>query len=160
MITFADLGPVPTVHLFLAVPVPLLASGWTWGQLTSYRGPLAREYAYSARECEALVRTYGTAVPRIVGHRELGPRFRVCAKGPVTGLTLGIREWEWSASRREYKAVGEYMCGWREAVRAYWIKTGEMIERQRFDASAYPVGVVPLAPSPIAGKVPRKRRSA
>ncbi|MFE3409418.1 hypothetical protein ACFXMT_14110 [Streptomyces mirabilis] len=48
-------------------------------------------------------------------------------------MTLGLREWEWSAELRDYKPAGEYMCGWKEAVKAYYLRTGELFINQRFD---------------------------
>ena len=138
MITFADLGPVPTVHLFLRVPVPLPAGGWTWGELPRYAGVLAREFAYSARECESLVHTFGRTMTRITPSRALGNRFMIVARGPVTGLTLGMREWQWSDDLHDYKRAGEYLCGWREAIRAYYRKTGESLEDKRFCACMNP----------------------
>ncbi|MCF3174763.1 hypothetical protein IPZ61_15705 [Streptomyces sioyaensis] len=136
MVAVVVLGSVPTVHLFVRVPVPMASGGWSWGELSGFTGSLAREFAYSALECASLVSTYGRTMTRVLTRRELGDRFTICARGPVTGMLLGLREWEWSPDARDYRAVGEYMCGWREAVRAYYIKTGEFAERQRFTASA------------------------
>jgi hypothetical protein len=143
MITFADLGPVPTIHLFLRVPVPLPAGGWSWGELPRYKGCMVREYGYSAHECRALVHTYGRMVPHAIGdRRKLGDRFSIYAKGPLTGLTVGLREWAWSSALREYEPVGEYMCGWRTAIRTHWVNTGEMFERRRFDPK--PPALLPI----------------
>lgn len=136
MITFADLGPVPTVHLFLRVPVPLNAGGWTWGELPPYEGVLAREYVYSQRECEAVVKTYGRMIGTIGAMRKcLGVRYSVMAKGPVTGMVLGLGEWSWSAVDKSYAQSGEYLCGFRRGARAYWEATGTLIERQKFSPS-------------------------
>ncbi|MFE1763076.1 hypothetical protein ACFW81_02470 [Streptomyces angustmyceticus] len=136
VVAVVALGSVPTVHLFVRVPVPMASGGWNWGELPGYTGALAREFAYSALECAALVGAYGRTMTRVLSRRELGDRFTICARGPVTGMVLGLREWEWSADRRDYRAVGEYLCGWREAVRAYYVKTGEFAERQRFVATS------------------------
>lgn len=129
-----DLGPKPTVHLYLRVPVPLRAGGWTWGELPSLPGVLAREYAYSADECSALVHTYGRTIKRLMACQEIGERFTIVAKGPVTGLTLGMREWEWSGEIKGYRRIGEYLCGWREAVKALYLKTGTLMPNCRFEA--------------------------
>jgi len=137
MITFADLGPVPTVHLFLRVQVPLLQGGWKWGEHAKAAGCLAREYAYSARECRALVMAYGRMVPKVFGQRALGERFGIMAKGPVTGMVLGLAEWRWSPAERDFTPCGEYLCGFRPAARTYYGKTGELIERQKFIASIF-----------------------
>jgi hypothetical protein len=138
MITFADLGPVPTVHLFLRVPVPMPTGGWTWGQTLRYEGVLARDYAYSAAECRALVHTYGRTIQRVVSRRELGDRYTVLARGPVTGMVLGLQEWDWCQDMHDYRPAGEYLCGWREAARQYFEVTGELIDRKRFSASTRP----------------------
>lgn len=143
MIAYADLGPMSTVHLFLRIPVPLAAGGWAWGELPRYGGVLAREFAYSAHECRSLVQTYGRSITRIATRIELGDRFTVGARGPVTGLWVGLREWQWSVDLRDFRPVGEYMCGWRPAVRAYWEQTGELFERKRFDAHAVGLSLVP-----------------
>ncbi|AUG87319.1 hypothetical protein HOS59_gp55 [Streptomyces phage Rowa] len=132
MITFVDLGPMPTVHLFLRVPVPLDAGGWTWGEHVRFPGVLAREFAYTADECESLVHTYGRTVTRIMSGPVLGERFMITARGPQTGMTLGMREWHYSEDLGDYKRVGEYMCGWREAIKALYLKTGELFVGKRF----------------------------
>lgn len=134
MLTGAD--HASTIDLFLRVCVPLAAGGWSWGHVEPYADALAREYIYSAKECEDAVHTYGRNMPRVASHGALGERFSICARGPVTGLWVGMREWAWSVSRREYRPVGEYMCGWRSAERAYWEKTGELFSRKRFSARA------------------------
>jgi hypothetical protein len=63
-----------------------------------------------------------------------------------------MREWEWSPELRDYRPVGEYLCGWREAVRAHWERTGELFERKRFDASVQPsmLALIPSPPMPDA----------
>jgi len=144
MITFIDLGPVATVHLYVRVMVPLKAGGWTWGELPALAGVMAREFAYTAEECASLVHTYGRTVGRIKGVRELGDRFSVVAKGPKTGMTLGIREWEWSSSTRDYRRAGEYLCGWREAVKALYRQTGELMINQKFESR--PAGLPLVVP--------------
>lgn len=149
MITFVDLGPIAHVHLFLRVSRPLPAGGWSWGELPGYPGILAQEYAYNAGECRALVQTYGRTVARVIASHQLGARFRIYARGRSTGMVLGIREWEWCPVRREYVPMGEYMCGWREAIRDYYVKTGELFHTKRFSARVGPVKVVPdLVPLP------------
>jgi hypothetical protein len=152
MITFADLGPTPTVHLFLRVPVPLAAGGWTWGELPPYAGVLAREYVYSQRECEAVVNAYGRIIGTVGQQQKcLGDRYSVMAKGPVTGLVLGLREWVWSAVERAYVHAGEYLCGFRRGARAYWEATGTLIERQTFSASVVaPSVIIPGRALPLA----------
>lgn len=152
MITFADLGPVPTVHLFLRVPVPLDHGGWRWGEHPRAQGCMVREYAYNARECQALVMVYGRMTPTLLDRQSLGPRFSVMARGPVTGMVLGLAEWAWSASERAFTQSSEYMCGWRPAARTYYVKTGQLIERQRFDAN---VAAPPLMPFPARGELGR-----
>ncbi|MCX4554176.1 hypothetical protein [Streptomyces sp. NBC_01500] len=136
MITLFDLGPVPTVHLFVQVMVPLKTGGWAWGKLPQFSGELARDFAYSAEECQALVHVFGNTMPLLVPRKELGARFSICARGSVTGVGLGLREWDWCPIRGAYHAEGEYLCGWREGVRALYLKTGEYIEDQTFRAKA------------------------
>ena len=143
MITFLDLGPKPTAHLFLKVPVPMGTSGWSWGDLPRLAGCLAKEYAYTAAECMALVHAYGRTISRIVTRAE-APRFTIVARGPVTGRILGMREWQ--AQRGEYEPVGEYLCGWKAAVRAYWEATGILFEGKGFDARSGPFAVISLPP--------------
>jgi hypothetical protein len=147
MITFIDLGPKPTVHLFLRVPVPLAGGGWSWGEQPTFPGALAKEFAYSAKECASLVHTYGRTITRVMNRAQVGDRFEIHAKGPVTGLTIGLREWEWSSELRDYKPVGEYMCGWRQAVKELYLRTGELIEDRSFSATAVPL---PWCPDRIA----------
>lgn len=138
MITFIDLGPKATVHLLLSVPVPLQGGGWHWGELAAYAGILAREFAYSADECRALVSAYGLTLGRLLQRRP-PDRFQITARGPVTGRVLGLREWHWSAELRDFRPAGEYLCGWREAVKVMYQQTGHLFEGQRFRASAQPV---------------------
>ncbi|MGX1133228.1 hypothetical protein RKD49_005418 [Streptomyces glaucescens] len=133
MITFVDLGPKATVHLFLKVPVVMSGLNWTWGELPKYAGLLAREYAYSAHECASVVHTYGRTMGRLL-QRQGPDRFMITARGPVTGNVLGIREWQWAAEPQEFRPVGEYLCGWRSAVKAYFELTGELFSHCRFDA--------------------------
>lgn len=153
MITFVDLGSTAHVHLFLLVPRPLPAGGWTWGEHPAYPGRLAKEFAYSARECRSLVQTYGRTMTRIMSGGQLGDRFRVYARGRSTGMVLGIREWEWSPISRDYVPVGEYMCGWREAIKAYYVRTGEIFSDKRFSALSTPLRGLPelvqLPPCPL-----------
>jgi hypothetical protein len=78
------------------------------------------------RECRALVHTYGRTIARILPRAQLGDRFRICAWGRTTGLIIGMREWAWSAATHAYEQVGEYLSGWREAIRSYWANTGEL----------------------------------
>jgi hypothetical protein len=159
VITFVDLGPVPTVHLFLRVAVPLGNQGWTWGELPQYAGCLAREFAYTAAECASLVHTYGRTMAQLLPRNVTGDRFSILAKGPVTGLTLGIREWQWSADIRDFRPVGEYLSGWREACKAYYVKTGELFHHRRFDPSVRMAELVPL-PLPAIPSQPRARLAA
>jgi hypothetical protein len=120
------------------------SGGWTWGQLPNCKGVLVREYAYNAHECRALVHSYGRMAQHMIGRRKLGDRFSIYAKGPMTGLTVGLREWAWSPAQREYEPVGEYMCGWRVAIRTHWTNTGENFERRRFDPRPGPLLPIPL----------------
>lgn len=154
MITFADFGPVPTVHLFLRVPVPLPTGGWSWGQLPSCNGVMVREFAYNAHECRALVMAYGRMAQHMIGRKQLGDHFSIYARGPLTGRTVGLQEWAWSTSLGDYKRVGEYMCGWRLAIRTHWEATGEMFERRRFEANprafVLPASLPPLPTPEIA----------
>jgi hypothetical protein len=106
---------------------------------------MVREFAYNARECQAVVHTYGRIVPYSIGRKTLGDRFSIYAKGPLTGMTVGLREWAWSPALHEYEPVGEYMCGWRAAIKVHWANTGEMFERRRFDPSPYPPLMPPKA---------------
>lgn len=131
MITYVDLAPLPTVHVFLSVPVAIDGDGWTWGELGRFAGPLAREYAYSARECAALVRTYGTTMARLIQPKE-ADRFCIYVRGPVTGLLLHRAEWKWDQRAHTYKPDGEPWCGWRPAAKAYFERTGELIDSKRF----------------------------
>lgn len=126
---------MPTVHLLLRVPVPLNTGGWQWGEHPNYVGCMVREYAYNASECRALVMTYGRWLPTILGRKELGERFTVLAKGPVSGMTLGLAMWVWCPREHCYAMESEYMDGWRPAARIYYQRTGEIIERQTFSAS-------------------------
>lgn len=120
---------VPSVHLRLRVPVGMPnGGGWAWGALDALPGDLGSELALNARECQALVQTYGRTMTRVLSRAQLGDRFRVCAWGRTTGLIIGMREWAWSTSDRDYVPVGEYLCGWREALRSYWQHTGELFD--------------------------------
>ncbi|MEU9560324.1 hypothetical protein [Streptomyces fumanus] len=134
MITFVDLEPMAHIRLELKVPQPLPAGGWTWAQPDAYPDELARDYAYSDAEARSLVHTYGRIIPVVLSHKAIGDRFRVCAWGVTTGLCVGIREWGWFAEVKEYRPVGEYLSGWKEAIRAYYRLTGEVFEEKRFHA--------------------------
>jgi hypothetical protein len=126
MITFIDLGPRATVHLLLKVPVAMAGGGWSWGELPAYAGALAREFAYNAGECAALVRTYGQMMGRLLQSDIRPGRFEIHAQGATTGFLLGLQEWQWAPDGREFRPAGEYMCGWRDALRKYFEKTGEL----------------------------------
>jgi hypothetical protein len=133
MVAFVDLGPVPTVNLLMAVPVALGESGWSWGELPRFAGVLAREYAYSAAECAALVKTYGAALARMIKPSE-AERFCLVVRGKTTGLVLQRAEWVWNPYARGFVPDGEPWCGWKTAARAYWEATGELAGSQRFSA--------------------------
>lgn len=144
-----DLEPVPHIRLVLKVPQPLPAGGWTWAQPVEYPDELARDYAYSDRECRSLVHAFGRIVPMVVPHRVLGARFRVCAWGVTTGMLVGMREWEWSADAKQYRPAGEYLSGWREAIRAFYRLTGEFYEEKRFQTRCgFPIKTDPDSPRP------------
>ncbi|MGW4986284.1 hypothetical protein ACWEQ3_01355 [Streptomyces mirabilis] len=148
--------PSPTVLIYLRVPVPLASGGWAWGESEAYRGALAREYAYTAHEVRSLVHSYGRILKEaahVSGRRAaLGERFSIVAKGRVTGLTVGLREWEWSRPERAYVRTGEYLDGWRQAVRAYWQQTGTLLSSLSFDASLLATGGIPILRLPQGTK--------
>ncbi|MFC9620237.1 hypothetical protein ACFTXM_09635 [Streptomyces sp. NPDC056930] len=75
--------------------------------------------------------------------KKLGNRFSICARSTVTDSLLGLREWQWSPDTHGYVLAGEYLCGWRDGVRAYYLKTGEFIEREHFSAAR---GVLTMYP--------------
>ncbi|MFF7408673.1 hypothetical protein [Streptomyces lydicus] len=133
MVAFIDLAPVPTISLFLAVPVAIAEGGWKWGELPRYAGELAREYVYTAAECAALVASYGRAMAALIRTSE-ADRFCITARGRVSGLMVRRAEWAWNTYARAYVPDGEPIDGWRAASRAYWMATGEFIDRQRFTA--------------------------
>jgi hypothetical protein len=126
--------------------------GWTWGEHVNFPGVLAAEYAYSARECQSLVQAYGRTMTRIMTRSVLGDRFSVVARGPVTGMVLGYREWAWSTALRDWEPAGDYMDGWREAVRQFYELTGELIERRRFSPLAQ--GVLTSIPRQAGTRAP------
>lgn len=134
MITYIDLAPMAHISILLKVPVPLPAGGWTWGQSTAHPGELGRDYGYSDAEARSLVHSYGRWVPEVLGNKVLGERFRICAWGVTTRMCVGMQEWAWSAEAREFKRAGEYLSAWKEAIRAYYMRTGEIFEDKRFSA--------------------------
>lgn len=134
MITFMDLGPRATVHLLLRVPVTMGGEGWTWGELPGYKGTLAAEYAYNAQECAALIRTYGRMIGRLLQSGTHPDRFKILARGCTTDFLLGMQEWQWAVETREFKPVGEYLCGWRDALRKYFATTSELPPEGTFRA--------------------------
>ncbi|MFC9191409.1 hypothetical protein [Streptomyces cyaneofuscatus] len=138
MITFIDLGPVPTVRLFLKVPVPLASGGWSWGTLPGYEGDLAREFVYSAHECKSVIQAFGRIVPLALPKGSLGDRFEITARSPITGLLLGLREFVWCPIRRAYEPAGEYLCAWREGAKALYRQCGELIGDRTFSAGSGP----------------------
>jgi len=148
MVTFVDLGPRSTVHLFLSVPVTRTSESWSWGELPGFTGALAREYAYTAHECQSVVHAYGR-LAGVILQRKNQERFTITARGPITGRMLGTREWKWSSSAHAYEPAGEYLCGWRSALRAYFDLTGEL-----FDSAsgfrANPVGLPMVLQEPGA----------
>lgn len=150
MITCIDLGPMATVHLFLKVPVPLAGSegSWGWGELPQHRGVMAREFAYDAHECSALVHTYGRAMGRLLQTDKRPDRFTITARGRMTGKVAGLREWQWDPGAREFRPAGEYLCGWRSGLRAYFDQTGELFGHPKFVAR--PAGIPLIVPSVLA----------
>ncbi|MGW5636954.1 hypothetical protein [Streptomyces sp. NPDC003832] len=134
MITFIDLGPKATAHLFLRIPVPLSGGGWAWGESPAFKGVLGRDFVYSADECKAVIHAYGRSMGMLLQRLRQVDRFTITAKGPVTGSTLGLREYQWAPVEREFQPAGEYMCGWRSAVKTYFVQTGELFPHQRFEA--------------------------
>ncbi|MGW6754563.1 hypothetical protein [Streptomyces sp. NPDC055006] len=159
MVAFVDLGPVPTVNLLMAVPVALGNGGWSWGEFPRFPGVLAREYAYSAAECAALVKSYGAAVARMLKPSE-AERFCLVLRGTTTGAVVHRAEWAWNFYARAFVPDGESWCGWKAAARAYWEMTGELVGSQRFEPRsgllAMPerklARVIPFAPAaePVA----------
>lgn len=146
MITFIDLGPKATVYLSLKVPVPLSSGGWSWGELPQFAGILAREFAYTARECAAVVHSYGRIIGQLL-QSELRPdRFTITARGPVTGKVCGMREWQWAATQHEFEPAGEYLCGWRSGLRDYFQLTGELFSETAFRARTADLSVIAQSP--------------
>jgi hypothetical protein len=141
MVAFIDLAPVPTAMLFLAVPVALDEGGWTWGELARFPGVLAREYVYSAHEVAAVVSTYGTMLAHMIKTSE-ADRFCISVRGRITGALVWRAEWAWDDHAHVYAPYGEPIDGWREAARAYWNITGELISNQKFSASSGRLTVV------------------
>jgi hypothetical protein len=47
---------------------------------------------------------------------------------------VGMREWEWSVDLRDYHRAAEYLSGWKEAIRTYYLRTGQYYEEKRFEA--------------------------
>jgi hypothetical protein len=82
-------------------------------------------------------------VPTLVPNKELGERFTICARGPVTGMVLGLLEWAWCPIRRAYLATGDYLCGWREAVKDMYAKTGELFIGRAFRPNVTRLHFVP-----------------
>lgn len=153
MITFIDLGPIATVHLFLRVPVPMDGGGWAWGEMPGYAGTIAREFGYSALECTALVHTYGRTMGQLLQRLRQVDRYTITARGPLTGKVVGMREYQWSIADRAFLPVGEYLCGWRSAMRAYFDQTGELFDGQHFSPRgtlAQSACWVDGTPSPLA----------
>lgn len=118
----------PTVELFLIIPVPI-EGGWAWAEHPRFPDVLAEEYAYSAREATALVRSYGRVMSRMISPQE-ADRFAVFARGRITGMVLARDEWRWDHGA--YEPDGEPWCTWRPAARRYFEITGRLIERQCF----------------------------
>lgn len=133
MVAFIDLVPAPTANLILTVPTSMGDVGWTWGEHLRFTGVLAREYVYSAREACALVRAYSVTVSRLVRPAE-ADRFRIMARGRVTGMVLCQDEWQWNTWARAYVPNDAPWCGWDTAARRYWEMTGTLIGSQRFEA--------------------------
>jgi hypothetical protein len=157
MIVCGDLGPVPTVHLYLRVPVSLPAGGWTWGEHASYPGVIAREFIYTEQECRAVVRSYGRVIGEaasVNGRPTLGERFSILARGNTTGLIVGLKEWRWCQREHLYEAASEYLSGWQEAIRAYFRMTGEFFGRGGFRDFVYSpelvrLDAIPTQPAPV-----------
>ena len=149
MITFIDLGPKATVHVALKVPVPMVGGGWAWGEMAGYAGVLARDFAYSAQECKALVHTYGRIMGQLLQRLRQTDRFTVTARGPITGKVLGLREYQWIPVAREFEPVGEYLCGWRAAMRCYFDMTGERFD-DHFDPQPALLAESPCWALPLA----------
>jgi hypothetical protein len=141
MVAFIDLAPVPTALVFLAVPVAIEGGGWAWGELKRFAGVLAREYVYSAHEVAAVVSTYGTMLTRMIKTSE-ADKFCITVRGRVTGCLLWRAEWAWDDHLHSYEPYGDPIDGWREAARAYWNITGELISNQKFSASSGRLTVV------------------
>jgi hypothetical protein len=134
MISYVDLAPMAHISIMLKVTMPLQAGGWTWGESDTLPSELAREYGYSDGEARSLVHTYGRTVATVMPRKELGDRFRIYAWGVTTEICVGIREWAWSADAREYRPVGEYLSAWKQAIRAYYVRTGQYYEDKKFSA--------------------------
>lgn len=131
MITYVDLAPLPTVHVYLSVPVAIDGDGWTWGVHPRFTEPLAREYVYSASECAAAVRTYGVMLARMIQPKE-ADRFCIYVRGPVTGMLLHRAEWKWDDLANAYTPNGEPWCGWRAAARVYFERTDRLLDPSMF----------------------------
>lgn len=146
MITFMDLGPKVTAHLFLKVPVPLDGNSWAWGELPAYAGVLAREFVYTSHECAAAIHAYGRIVGQLLQRDSRPDRFTITARGPITGKVLGLREWQYDAVSHEYAPAGEYLCGWRASERRYFELTGELWGAPEFHAREHGLSVLAQSP--------------
>jgi len=148
MVTFLELGPRDTVHISLKVPVDLPGGGWTWGDLPEFAGVLAREFCYDGDECGALVRSYGRVLGEMLQRAIRPDRFQILARGKVTSFLLGLQEWQWSSDAGMFKPVGEYLCGWRDALKGYLMKMGELPPEGTFRARMVAQSACWVAQSP------------
>lgn len=154
--TFLELGPRDTVHISLKVPVRTGGDNWTWGDLPDFTGALGKEYVYDGDECAAVVRSYGRVLGEMLQRLMHLDRFQVLARGKVTGFLLGLQEFQWSSDVREFRPAGDYLCGWRQALKGYFVKMGELPPEGTFRAKMVAQSACWVSQSPARPARPDK----
>lgn len=94
-----------TVAISVYVPIPLAATGWTWGLLPG-GDPAGHDYALNAAEVAAVLRVWSTVVARTLIHVSHA-RFAVAARSAATGAVVGRMQWARSSETGILRPLGQ-----------------------------------------------------
>lgn len=104
---------LPTVEIALDVPKGCLSEphsqDWQWIPCTQIQP--AREYVYTPRELCRVMRQYGE-LGAVTLRPSSYPRFRLRARGLVSGTMLGHAVWVWDALAGRYALQGDLWITW------------------------------------------------
>lgn len=104
-------GAVPTVALFVQLPVIYPSGQWSW-QAMDHLKAAGEEFVYTAAELERVLFVAGLALAATFMRTASHPRFRLLARALGTDKALATWAWEYDAMRGAYVPEPAPMIMW------------------------------------------------